>query len=146
MTFVVFSFSFFLQLFELLINERTDKVFSKIIPVIGDISEKNLGISPEDRQTLINNVHVVVHSAASLDFNQPLRTTVNINLLGTRSVMELCDQMKNLQAMVHISSAYVNAYLLETEEILYPPPMDAEKLIDLVENSTDEDLDAMLSR
>lgn len=129
-----------------MINERTDKVFSKLIPVIGDVSEESLGISPEDRQTIINNVHVVIHSAASLDFNQPLRTTVNINLLGTRYVMELCEEMKSLQAMVHISSAYVNAYLLETEEKLYPPPMDAEMLIELVEKSTDAELEEMLSR
>lgn len=135
-----------LQLFERLINEKTDKVFSKIIPVIGDVSEKNLGICDEDRQAIIDNVHIVIHSAASLDFNQPLRTTVNINLLGTRYVMQLCEQITNIQAMVHISSAYVNSYLLETEEILYPSPMDAEMLIELVANSTDEQLQSMLSR
>uniref|UniRef100_A0A336L5U1 Fatty acyl-CoA reductase n=1 Tax=Culicoides sonorensis TaxID=179676 RepID=A0A336L5U1_CULSO len=131
-------------LFERLVNEKTEKVFSKLIPVIGDVAEKNLGISDEDRQNIIKNVHVVIHSAASLDFNQPLRTTVNINLLGTRSVMELCEQIKNIQAVVHISSAYVNSYLLETEEKLYPAPMDAEKLIELVENSTDAELEIML--
>lgn len=135
-----------LQLFERLINEKTDKVFSKIIPVIGDVSEQNLGICDEDRQAIIDNVHIVIHSAASLDFNQPLRTTVNINLLGTRYVMQLCEQITNIQAMVHISSAYVNSYLLETEEILYPSPMDAEMLIELVANSTDEQLQSMLSR
>ncbi|XP_063705737.1 putative fatty acyl-CoA reductase CG8306 [Culicoides brevitarsis] len=131
-------------LFERVINERTDKIFRKVIPIVGDVSEKNLGISPADRQTLIDNVHIVIHSAASLDFNQPLRTTVNINLLGTRYVMELCDQMKCLQSMVHISSAYVNSYLTETEEILYPPPTDADGLIALVEKSSDEELAAML--
>lgn len=129
-----------------MVNEKTDKVFSKIIPVIGDVSEKNLGIAPEDRQAIIDNVNIVIHSAASLDFNQPLRTTVNINLLGTRYVMQLCEEITNIQAMVHISSAYVNSYLLETEEILYPPPMDAETLIELVANSTDDELESMLSR
>lgn len=129
-----------------MVNEKTDKVFSKIIPVIGDVSETNLGIAPEDRQAIIDNVNIVIHSAASLDFNQPLRTTVNINLLGTRYVMQLCEEITNIQAMVHISSAYVNSYLLETEEILYPPPMDAETLIELVANSTDNELESMLSR
>lgn len=114
--------------------------------MIGDVSEKNLGIAPEDRQAIIDNVNIVIHSAASLDFNQPLRTTVNINLLGTRYVMQLCEEITNIQAMVHISSAYVNSYLLETEEILYPPPMDAETLIELVANSTDDELESMLSR
>lgn len=114
--------------------------------MVGDVAEKHLGISEEDRQAIINNVHVVIHSAASLDFNQPLRTTVTINLLGTRYVMQLCEQIRNIQAVVHISSAYVNSYLLETEEILYPAPMDAEKLIELVENSTDDELEMMLSR
>lgn len=60
--------------------------------------------------------------------------------------MELCQQIKNFSAVVHVSSAYVNSYLLETEEILYPPPTDAEELIALVNKSTDEELEKLTPR
>lgn len=111
-----------------------------MIPINGDVGEENLGISAVDRQTLIENVNVVIHSAATLDFHESLRPTVNINLLGTRRVMELSSQIRNLKSMVHVSSAYVNSYLVECEEILYPPPENAEKVIDLTSTLSDEAL------
>ena len=44
--------------------------------------------------------------------------------------------------MVHVSSAYVNSFLNETQEILYPPPENAEKVIDLASSlSEGNDLD-----
>lgn len=43
--------------------------------------------------------------------------------------------------MVHISSAYVNSFLLKTEEILYPAPGDAEQIIEMAKTMTDEALD-----
>lgn len=56
-----------------------------------------MGLSNEDRQILINNVNIVLHSAATLDFNQPLKPTVNINILGTRRVVKLCTEIKDLK-------------------------------------------------
>uniref|UniRef100_A0A336LP59 Fatty acyl-CoA reductase n=1 Tax=Culicoides sonorensis TaxID=179676 RepID=A0A336LP59_CULSO len=104
-------------IFERLIEEKSGSIFSKLVAVTGDVGQENLGLSQNDRQTLIENVNVVIHSAATLDFNETL--------------------------LVHVSSAYVNSYLLETEEVLYPPPTDAEKLIDLVNKSTDEELEKL---
>lgn len=63
----------------------------------GDVGEENLGLSPEDRKTLQDNVNVAFHCAATLDFEANLKTTVNINLLGTRRVVELCSGMKKLK-------------------------------------------------
>lgn len=60
--------------------------------------------------------------------------------------MELCQQIRKLKSVVHVSSAYVNSYLLETEEILYPPPTDADQLIELVNKSTDEELEKLTPR
>ncbi|XP_063697146.1 putative fatty acyl-CoA reductase CG8306 [Culicoides brevitarsis] len=128
-------------IFERLIEEKSGSVFTKLEAVAGDVGQENLGLSNSDRQKLVENVNVVIHSAATLDFNETLRPTVNINLLGTRRIMELCQQIKKLKAVVHVSSAYVNSYLLETEEILYPAPTDAEKLIELVNKSSDEELE-----
>lgn len=106
----------------------------------GDVSEPELGLSPEDRSVLIANVNVVIHSAATLDFNETLRSTVVTNLLGTRRVMELCQKITSLAAMVHVSSAYVNSFNLECEEVLYPLKADVKKIIELVDGLNDNAL------
>lgn len=121
---------------ELKLEER----FNKIKPIEGDVGQEHLGISEADRKILINNVNVVFHSAATLDFFQTLKETTNINLRGTRRVVELCKQLTKLESLVHVSSAYVNSYITEVEEKLYPSPDNPEKIIDLAETLNDEAL------
>jgi len=41
---------------------------------------------------------------------------------------------------VHVSSAYVNSYITEVEEKLYPAPDDPEKIIHLADTLNDEAL------
>jgi alcohol-forming fatty acyl-CoA reductase len=77
-----------------------DALFDKIKPVRGDIADERLGLSDEDYKMLCDNVNIVVHCAATLDFETDLKTAVNINLLGTKRVVELCKQMKNLQVNI----------------------------------------------
>jgi fatty acyl-CoA reductase len=126
-----------------LLEKTSSDIFSKLIPVNGDVGEDNLGLTDAGRQLLIDNVNVVFHSAATLDFEATLKPTIDINLLGTRRVMQLCQQIKNLRSVVHVSSAYVNSFLLETQEILYPAPADAEKIINLSKSLTESALDEM---
>lgn len=128
------------DVFEKLLEQADKDIFRKLIPVQGDVSEPNLGISPADRAMLIDRIDVIIHSAATLDFHESLKPTVTTNLLGTRRVMELSTQVKHLAAMVHVSSAYVNSFLLETEEILYPAPDDADKVIDLATSLSEDAL------
>lgn len=128
------------QVFEKLLEKSSRDIFLKLSPVQGDVSEENLGLSPADRTTLINNVNVVIHSAATLDFNESLRSTVVTNLLGTRRVMELCQKIKKLDAVTHVSSAYVTSFKLECEEILYPLKENVEKVVELVDTLSDEAL------
>lgn len=131
------------SVFSVLLEQTSTDIFKKLYAVAGDVGEENLGLSSGDRQLLINNVNVVIHSAATLDFQASLKPTVFINLLGTRRVMQLCQEIKNLASMVHISSAYVNSFLLETEEKLYPAPDDAERVIELAQSKDEAELSAL---
>jgi fatty acyl-CoA reductase len=72
-------------------------IFQKLVSLAGDVGEENLGLSPADRRLLTENVNVVFHSAATLDFEATLRPSVNINLLGTRRVVELCKEISHLE-------------------------------------------------
>ena len=76
---------------------RDDGVMSKIIPVEGDISLPNLGISSADLDLLVNNVSIVFHSAATVRFNEELRTAVNLNVKGPQQLLHICRQMKHLK-------------------------------------------------
>lgn len=133
------------SVFETYLETNSKDIFKKLIPITGDVGTDNLGISDVQRQQLIDDVNIVFHSAATLDFFQSLKETTNINLLGTRRVMELCKEIKNLVSMVHVSSAYANSYLVEVEEVLYPQPDDPEKIIKLSQSLKDEALKVLES-
>ncbi|XP_011861554.1 PREDICTED: putative fatty acyl-CoA reductase CG8306 [Vollenhovia emeryi] len=127
------------SVFNRLREEKQTDLFKKLIAVAGDVGEENLGLSSYDRATLINNVEVVFHSAATLDFEADLRSTTNINLLGTRRIVQLCREIKNLKVLIHVSSAYVNSVLHDVDEIVYPAPADVNtflKLIDALDDAT----------
>jgi len=92
-------------------EEKQTDLFKKLIAVAGDIGEENLGLSLEDQTTLINTIEVVFHSAATLDFEADLRTTVNINLLGTRKIVQLCRQIKELKVNQYSEEKYFTSFL-----------------------------------
>lgn len=45
---------------------------SKIVPIVGDLIVEELGLSESDHQLLVNNCHVIINSAASVNFDDPL--------------------------------------------------------------------------
>jgi len=50
---------------------------------------------------LCDNVNIVVHCAATLDFETDLKTAVIVNLMGTKSIVELSKKIKNLQVKMN---------------------------------------------
>ncbi|KAK2565592.1 Fatty acyl-CoA reductase 1 [Acropora cervicornis] len=80
---------------------------SKVVPVMGDIAEDNLGLSEEDWEMLQENIEIVFHSAATVRFDEDLKF---------RTVM------------VHVSTAYANCDQETIEERIYPPQVDPERL------------------
>lgn len=71
----------------------------KIIAIEGDITKEKCGMSEADLKLLHDNVGVVIHSAASISFTEPLRVATQINLLGTMEIMKMCHQMKKLEVI-----------------------------------------------
>lgn len=79
------------------LRETVPKFRHKIVAIYGDCSLAGLGLKIIDRQTLMSNVHVVFHAAATVRFDEKLRLAVNINVHGTRELIELCSHMQQLQ-------------------------------------------------
>jgi fatty acyl-CoA reductase len=46
---------------------------SKIVPIQGDLIVERLGLCPADRDMVVNEVNVIINSAASVNFDDPLQ-------------------------------------------------------------------------
>ncbi|XP_034945497.1 putative fatty acyl-CoA reductase CG5065 [Chelonus insularis] len=119
------------------------EVLSKIVPMMGDISQPNLGLSDHDRLLLIQNVNIVFHSAATVRFEEPLKVAITLNTRGTQRIVELCSEMMNLVSFVHVSTAYSNADLKEIGEIIYDTKITPEIAMDMADNLDDELLNSL---
>ena len=85
-----------MQLFEKLKAENNG-FRKKIIAVEGDCTQPGLGLSPDDRQRIVQHVNIVFHMAATVRFNDPLPVAVVTNVMGTRDLMLLCQDCTKLK-------------------------------------------------
>ena len=85
-----------IQLFEQLRRDHPHEL-SKIVPIAGDVTEPELAISSTDQETLTRCVSVVFHSAATVKFDEALKLSVTINMLGSERLVSLCHRMDNLE-------------------------------------------------
>ena len=84
------------QLFDL-IRREIPETLRKIIPLTGDCAEIGLGLSEPDRQILEETVSIVFHAAATVRFDESLKSAVLMNTRGTREIMMIARNMKNLK-------------------------------------------------
>lgn len=117
--------------------------FSKLIPIGGDLMEEGLGLNQLDIHRLCDDVGIVFHCAATVKFDEALRISVEMNVLGTQRLIALCHKMRNLIAIVHASTAYANCDKSETVESIYPPPVPPSKLFDAIDWMDDEMINAV---
>ncbi|CAG9863488.1 unnamed protein product [Phyllotreta striolata] len=121
------------------LREENPASFDKIVPIAGDIEELNLGISEADRRLLIENVHIIYHTAASVRFDDFLKKAIIINVRGTREIAKIALELKNISLFVHVSTTYCNTDKPVVEEKLYPAHTDWRDAIKIAEEG-DESL------
>lgn len=111
----------------------------KLVPVAGDVSQLQLGLSAESSERM-QNVSIIYHSAATVKFDDPLRYAVLNNTRGTREVMRFAESLRNLKVVTHVSTAYSNVYTHSVDEKIYEPLTDWEKAIEICEKLSDDEL------
>lgn len=126
------------------IKKDNASILTKVVPINGDITLPSLGISQSDLALLTNNVAVVFHCAATVRFDEPFKTSVDINVLGTRRVLEICHKMTQLAALIHVSTAYSYCNRDEIDEIVYTEPVSPQKIIDAADWMSEELLDTVV--
>ncbi|XP_050422287.1 fatty acyl-CoA reductase wat-like isoform X2 [Adelges cooleyi] len=111
----------------------------KVSAVIGDCEKPNLGINEQYTEILKNEVNIVIHSAATVRFDEHLRKAVKINIIALQDILKISREIKNLKAVVHISTAYSNcAGRKSVDEVFYDLPISGDNLIQVVNNLNDE--------
>jgi len=123
---------------------------SKVVPIAGDINLPGLGISDADLvEVLIPNVSIVIHSAATLKFNERLDIALNTNVRGSLRILELAKKCEKLDSIVYVSTAYVNSDLdseSRVEEKIYnkdSDPEDLEEFMEYVDSLSRDQLEMM---
>lgn len=91
--------------------ELNKNIGSRVIIVVGDISEDRLGLSDEEYNYVVSNVTHIIHCAAALNLNGSIEEMRRINVLGTSNVLNLAKtihEKNGLTRFSHISTAYVS--------------------------------------
>lgn len=89
------------------LHEQYPESLNKVVGVEGNLADEKLGLKSNDYRRLVSEVSVVFHCAATLRFNDTLRNAVKINMEGTKSVLELCNNLKNVKGVTGVVTTVV---------------------------------------
>ncbi|EZA57926.1 Putative fatty acyl-CoA reductase [Ooceraea biroi] len=84
------------------LKDEQPKFRHQIVAVAGDCSQPSLGMSSQDRATIIREVSIVFHVAATVRFDEKLKLAVPINVRSTRDILNLCKEIANLKVCLNI--------------------------------------------
>lgn len=123
-----------------------EAALKKVVAIESDMSARGLGLSKADRELIENEVNLVFHSAASVKFDAPLKDNMRDNVSGTKALLELCDNIKDLKALVHVSTAYCNCHKTNIREDIEPLERQVDDVMTIVETLPDEACNAITDK
>ncbi len=104
--------------------EEYNKLKNRVKVINGDITKKNLGVSPKIIDKLSQEVDKVFHCAASLSFDEAKKDKIeNQNVDGTKNMLEFMRRL-NLHELHYISTAYVAG---QRTGVVYEDELDEEQ-------------------
>ncbi|GAB0090386.1 Fatty acyl-CoA reductase [Sergentomyia squamirostris] len=123
-----------------------DNLLEQCSVVGGDVTLPDLGISPEDREMLAEEVSIIYHCAATIRFDETLKKAVLLNTRGTKLMIQLARECKQLAMLCHVSTAYCHLHEKHLLEKPYDPPANPHKIINVVEWLDESTVDAMTEK
>uniref|UniRef100_A0A7N2MCY1 Fatty acyl-CoA reductase n=1 Tax=Quercus lobata TaxID=97700 RepID=A0A7N2MCY1_QUELO len=85
-----------------------DFMIRKLVPVVGNVCESNLGMDPCTANEIAKKVDVIINSAANTTFDERYDVALNTNTRGPSRLLGFAKRCKKLDLFLHISTAYVN--------------------------------------
>ena len=115
----------------------------KLVAVAGELTANHVGISESDREMLYDNVNIIIHCAAVVDFNERLDRAIELNAMGSLRMLEIGKKCKNIGAFLHVSTCYVNSNRANglIEEKVYPLGFDPEEMVERVRKMPPSELE-----
>ncbi|KAF7050415.1 hypothetical protein CFC21_058787 [Triticum aestivum] len=83
-------------------------IATKLVPVVGDVRETNIGIAPELADEIAERVDIIVNSAANTTFDERYDVAMDINTVGPFRIMSFAHRFRRLKLFLQVSTAYVN--------------------------------------
>ena len=80
---------------------------ARLTAVAGDIETEGLGLSGAARERMRSDVTTVLHCAASVSFDLPLAESREVNVEGTRRMLQFARTCPRLERFSYVSTAYV---------------------------------------
>ncbi|XP_068986861.1 fatty acyl-CoA reductase 1-like [Bombus flavifrons] len=114
------------------LRESNPNFMEKVELIYGDLQESDLGLSPEDRRRLLENVNIIIHNASNVRFDAKPSHIFRTNVIGTQKLLELATECSRLEIFAYVSTAYSNPYNTTVEEKFYPPPADMKLIKDVI--------------
>ncbi|GMS96535.1 hypothetical protein PENTCL1PPCAC_18710, partial [Pristionchus entomophagus] len=126
------------------VRAKCPETLEKVVVVEGDIRVDDMGMSEENLKAILEETSVVLHCAATVRFNDSLRSTIELNVKGVDRMIKLCKRMPKLDCFLHCSTCYVNVDKQgEIEEKLYDVVCDPHKLMEGQSWMSDDMLDGI---
>lgn len=73
------------------------KYYNKVSAIAGDSSLPGLGLNDRSRNTLVDEVDIIFHGAATVRFNEHIRVAMSINVSGVREILDLARKITHLK-------------------------------------------------
>jgi len=87
-------------------DEFDEMTTRRVHAVAGDVGTDGLGLTGDDLALWLS-ADVIIHSAATVSFDSPLDTAVEVNLLGPQRIANLCKEHGVTPHLVAVSTCYV---------------------------------------
>lgn len=88
-----------------------EEILDKLDVVTGDCEVLNLAMSDDDRKKVIETVSIIYHFAATIRFDEKMKKAVEMNVRGTREVINLALECKVLEMFGHMSTSYCHLHV-----------------------------------
>ncbi|KAJ6968229.1 hypothetical protein NC653_036240 [Populus alba x Populus x berolinensis] len=83
-------------------------MLSKLVPVVGNVCESNLGLEEDLADRIADEVDIIVNSAANTTFDERYDVAIDVNTRGTCHLMSFAKKCQKLKLFLQVSTAYVN--------------------------------------
>ncbi|EOY09601.1 Jojoba acyl CoA reductase-related male sterility protein [Theobroma cacao] len=89
-------------------NSYKNFMLSKLVPVVGNVCESDLGLDGDLADMIAKEVDIIVNSAAKTTFDERYDVAIDVNTKGARHLMGFAKKCQKLELFLQVSTAYVN--------------------------------------